>query len=64
VCDSNQAQETHFVDIVACIDSHKKVGSKCGNSLVNLNVKPAQIHAFQQNQAAKLLVDLLGKCLH
>jgi hypothetical protein len=47
VCDSNQAQEPYFVNIAACIDSYKKVCSQGGDSLLDLNVKPAEIHVFE-----------------
>jgi len=62
--DSDQAQKSHFVNITACIDSHEKVSSERGDSFDNLNVEPAQIHAFEQNQATELLIDLLRKSLH
>jgi hypothetical protein len=64
MCNSNQTEETHSINLTSCIYSNKEITSKDSNSIFNLDVEPNQVHFIKKDQRSNLLVYRLRKSFY
>ena len=57
--DTNQTEETDFVDVWACVDADEDVSAEGGNAVDDLKIEPAEIGRFEEDQGGELLVNVL-----
>ena len=64
MCDAYEAKDANLEYPITCVFSYKEVRPKSGDSLFNLDVKPAKILPVEKHQWYELLVDFLRESFY
>lgn len=62
--DTDQTEETDFVNVWTGVDADEDVGAEGRDTVDDLEVEPAEVGRFEQDQGGELLVDALRKSLN